>query len=137
MRLWQWKMVSGPENAAGRPGRLGPGRRKWPAWLLGVAMVLATGMGLPLVDDAWASTGDIRAAGAEEAAVHPDTGSPARPADAAFAPEAADNLPAPDRQEATTDRKRPAAEPQTGELDTFSPSETIEADQGVDFPYDI
>ena len=97
---------------------------------MGVAMVLAAVMGLPPVDGAWASNGGIRSAEAEEAAVHPDTGSPARPEDAASVPEAAEHLPVPDSQEA-------AAEPQTGELEPFSPSETIEADQGVDFPYDF
>jgi len=86
-------------------------------------MVLAMVMGLPPVDGAWASTEDVHSAGPGGSA--------------AYDPEPEKNAPAPDRHDAMTDRKQPAVEPPPDELDTFSPSETIEADQGVDFPYDI
>ena len=51
---------------------------------------------------------------------------------------AADQDTDPDGQNSSVpDSKTTPAESESDKLETFTPSETIDADQGVDFPYDI
>lgn len=131
-------MCNNSVNAAGRPDRPNPGRWKWPVWLFGGFMAITIAMSPhPAGDDIWASTDDIRSAAPGGAVVRPAAGPHAHKEEAGSDPEPAGHSPAPDRPGATADQKQPTAESEPGELDTFSPSETIEADQGVDFPYDI
>ena len=99
-------------KAAGKPDRANHGRWKWLVWLVGSALVITIGAALPAVGIG-ASTADTPSTVPEGAAVHSTAG--------------------PD----TPVQKRPQAQPEPDDLDTFTPSETIEADQGVDFPYDI
>jgi len=89
------------------------------------------------VNEIRASTDDFPSTAPGGTVAHPATGSATRPDDAASDPEPAEQTPALDGREATAGQQPPAVESTPGELDTFSPSEAIEADQGVDFPYDI
>ena len=118
-------------KAADKPDRANHGRWKWFVGLLGGVVLIAMGLAPPAVGIG-ASTTAIAAAASEDAADHSTAGPLDRKATVSE-PEPAGHAADPD----TAVQKGSQAQSEPEDLDTFTPSETIEADQGVDFPYDI